>query len=288
MKQISRTKILKVLALGAVVTTPMLFMTSCSSSEPGTRYIPTISLGGVNVQEIKSSAAGVIQDVASFATSAQILNNNAIAPNSLYNGTPSTEAINFNALMTEPFVSGSGPFIEQDNVVGLVLSNVDLKATLDPDLKEANAKADGEKKLDITSVELSFKWYNKYLNKIYTNFPKSELQSWIDSGNVKSSSLKQAMTTEKTEYKVIVNIAASYTFEGKANKPWAIKKEAKWEFANSTGSELKGPFDSISKINDLRTKISNEASKTQSNKYASDKSFFEETKKKFGGIITIQ
>lgn len=297
MKTTSKSKILKIFAFGAVIATPVLFMTSCSSSEPGKRYEPQLYYNGDTLDKlgIKNEAVKTaLNEFVPVAAGIHLLNNNNILPNTLMNNTGQSD---FNALMSLPYVSGSGPFIDTSKDIGLTLYKIDVKNNIDtvPELKSEKPDQQKTAKLEVSSIELEYGFYNRYTQDPINDAStiKECMDYWIKSGNVVDNALKTAMENAKTSYKVELSFKGEYEFSGDKEKNWYLTKGT-WTFNTAEGSELKGKTiigqgENIGNSKDPRVELSKSISdyitRSQNYKDNVEKSFYEEAHEKFRGLI---
>lgn len=306
----SKSRLLKIFAFGTIIATPMLFMTSCSSAEPGTRFQPKIISNDDKSQSVDSltkstTVKAALQDFVPIAASTHLLNNNNVFKNVLINNTSiknqdddkTSMQAQFNALMSLPYVSGSGPFINTNNDIGLALTQISVKNDIDshPELKDKpTSETETTSTLNINSIQLTYSFYNRYSEKHDYNESevRSILKTWIDEGNVVDETLKNAMTNAKPSYTVDLSFAGSYTFTGKKDADWVLSK-ANWTFAGAIGSSLQGNISYDSKTQELgkggthqlATALTEAISKSQNYEFNTSGTFYEDVHNKYAGLV---
>ncbi len=290
MNKINKLNILKVLGLGIVLTTPLLFMTSCSSTEVGTSKKASVLVNGKNLEEYKeaTTASAAISEVAQFCASTIPLNFNHADPstqNALL-ATPSAIANNFNFFWTTEFISGSGPFIDTSKVLGLTLESINVNAS-NMDAFNTKPASGATAALSVSSVSMKFIWWNKYEAKVVSGDDvKNNLNYWKEQGNF----LPEAQTyidSVQQSYTINFNINATYNLK-EAEEKWSIN-DAQWSFPGATGKEISGKTfvrnADTHEIIDLINKFVNYNKDSQKPKYNVDKAFYESIKDGYAGLI---
>ena len=299
MSKINKLTFVKVLGLGAVLTTPLIFMTSCSSGEIGTPKTPYTSVNNKNVEDYgddAASAKAIAGEIAQFFASTIPVNYNHASnetTNLLLAGTPDDTAKAFDFFWTTEFTSGSGPFIDKDKVLGLTLDNVNL-VTTQADWDNITKKPSGagaSQALTFTSVEMKFVWWNKYQARTVSGQEvKDNLNYWLSEGTIlDTQEHKNFINGVKDSYTITFNFNGVYNLEAKeANSPWSIK-DATWTFPGATGSLLNGKsFErkpDVHQIADLISQFRTYNEKSQKPKDNVNVDFYKEIKTNYGGMI---
>ncbi len=298
MSKINKFSIIKVLGLGAVLTTPLIFMTSCSSGEVGTPKTPHTLVNGKNIEdygEDAGSAKAIAGEISQFFAMTIPLNYNHASSettNLLLQSAPDQVAKQFEFFWTSEFISGSGPFIESDKVLGLALDSVNLGITQADwdDITKKSTTDVPSKQISFTSVKMKFVWWNKYKAKeVSGQEVKDNLNYWLDQGTILNTEQnKNYINTVKDSYEIEFNFKGDYELEAKANNPWSIKS-AKWTFPGATGSLVNGKtFErkpDVHQISDLISKFRTFNEKSQKPKDNVGVDFYKNIKNEYGGLI---
>lgn len=293
MKQINKSSIAKVLGLGVVLSTPLIFMTSCSATTVGTPLQAKIMVNNANINDVADFTSAPVKAAVSLAAQIAVpaitLNNSPGLPNAVMNSSDAT-ANAFYYFMTSSYISGSGPFIDTDKAIGLALESINVNANIDSVKKAPEASAaDSTGNFSITNVQMKYVFYNRYTKATITdlNTIKSDLTYWNDQGSFIKSDFNNHINNVKSSFTVTIPLSATYNLEHKKDvADWTIQDSSSWSFSG-TGSLVKDPISFASNgINTFVQNLSLAASNLLTAKYNENSQWIKDTTAQYKGLIS--
>lgn len=294
MKQINKSTIAKVLGLGVILTTPLIFMTSCSASTVGTPMQAKVMVNGKNIDEkdyvTSETVKSAIFVASHVAQPAIILNNNPFECNALLQSANTDATKAFYYFMTSSYFSGSGPFIESDYAIGLALQSIDVELTETDTLKKPGSAAVDSQPLHIPSVKMKYVFYNRYSKNTVDNIDtiKKDLNYWKDQDSFEDKTLAETyINNVQSSYTVTIPVNAEYNLKHESgNGDWTIASGS-WNFTGATGSKVNSSisFDSNG-INKFVDTLSKTAADSLTAKYNADEKWTKDKINDYKGMIS--